>query len=265
MNVFISIVKIRIQLLLQYRMAAVAGIFTQIFFGFFMIMIYEAFYQTGSGERPMTYNQLVTYVWLGQAFLALLPWNGDREIQSMIKSGQVAYEFLRPLNLYNYWYARMFAKRLANATLRCFPLLVFASLLPSPYNILPPSNLGHFLMFSTIMIGAVILGVAMTNIITISVLFTIGDGVDRIFPAVVTFFSGLVIPIPLFPEWAQWIFRILPFSGLSDAPYRFYLGLYDLDQFIWSIGHIFLWTLVTVLFGHYMIYKAHQRVVIQGG
>ncbi len=83
MRGLIGIFKMRFGLILNYRMAALAGLFTQLFFGFVMVMIYLAFYESGGGEQfPMTLPQTVTYIWLGQGLLGLLPWNGDREVQA---------------------------------------------------------------------------------------------------------------------------------------------------------------------------------------
>ena len=64
-------------------------------------------------ERPrgpsITLAQAITYIWLGQAFLGLLPWNVDTEIAAMMRSGNVAYERLRPVDTYFYWFARALA------------------------------------------------------------------------------------------------------------------------------------------------------------
>jgi len=49
---------------------------------------------------------VVTYTWLGQAFLALLPWVADPEVGMSIRTGGVGYDRLRPLDTYSYWYAR---------------------------------------------------------------------------------------------------------------------------------------------------------------
>jgi hypothetical protein len=67
-------------MLLQYRAAAVAGFGTQVFWGLMRIMIFEAFYRSSSADQPMTFPQVVTYVWLGQAMLAMFPWNVDADI-----------------------------------------------------------------------------------------------------------------------------------------------------------------------------------------
>lgn len=266
MRALLSIVKVRFQLLLQYRAAAMAGLVTQIFFGGIFVMIFDAFYRSSTGvTMPMTYQETVTYIWLGQAFLGLLPWNGDREVQKMIRTGGVAYELLRPLDLYGYWYARIFAQRIAGTLLRCVPLLIVASLLPAPYGLLTPKSPMHLFYMVISMLIAVLLGCAMSNLITIAVLFTIGDGIDRLFPAVVMFFSGMVIPIPLFPDWSQIIFRVLPFSGLTDTAYRYYLGMYGSGDFLISCLHGVFWTIILIGFGQWLVLRAGKRIVVQGG
>ena len=64
-----------------------AGLWTQIFFGLVMIMVYEAFYRSTDRPQPMTFPQVVSYVWLGQALLALLPWNVDAEVEMQRRGG----------------------------------------------------------------------------------------------------------------------------------------------------------------------------------
>jgi len=98
-----AILSARFRMLLQYRAAALAGLWTQIFFGLVLLTIYEAFYRSTMLRQPMTFAEIVTYVWLGQALLAMLPWNADAEIRAMIRSGAVAYELCRPIDLYSLW------------------------------------------------------------------------------------------------------------------------------------------------------------------
>ena len=67
--------------------AAMAGAGTQVFWGFIRIMILLAFYRSATGPAPMSFETIVTYVWLGQAFLALLPWIHDRELEQRPTTG----------------------------------------------------------------------------------------------------------------------------------------------------------------------------------
>ena len=63
MRAYISYFKLRFITNLQYRAAAWAGIATQVFFGFIYIMVYIAFYESGSTKSlPMELPQLITYI-----------------------------------------------------------------------------------------------------------------------------------------------------------------------------------------------------------
>ncbi len=72
MKQYISFFKLKFSVGLQYRAAALAGIATQVFFGLVYIMVYTAFYRSGKTSVDMTYQQLVTYMWLNQAFFSLI-------------------------------------------------------------------------------------------------------------------------------------------------------------------------------------------------
>ena len=74
MRPYLAVLSARIRMLLQYRAAALAGMSTQLFWGLIRVMIFEAFYRTATQAQPMTYAEVVNYVWLGQALFALLPW-----------------------------------------------------------------------------------------------------------------------------------------------------------------------------------------------
>ena len=97
---YLTVFRMRFVLMLQYRAAAVAGFGTQCWWGFIKVMVFAAFFRSSSAHQPMSFPQAVTYVWLGQAFLALLPWLSDPDIAQMVASGNVAYERLRPLDTY---------------------------------------------------------------------------------------------------------------------------------------------------------------------
>lgn len=109
---------------LQYRSAAIAGMATQLAWGLMEILAFHAFYQADPSAFPMTFQQTVSYVWLQQAFLSLfMLWFFEAEIFNTITTGSIAYELVRPMNLYNRWFCQSAANRLAKAVLRCGPIL----------------------------------------------------------------------------------------------------------------------------------------------
>ena len=62
--------------------------------------------------------EVVAYIWLGQAFFVMLPWNIDEEFAQKVRDGSVAYDLLRPVDLYAFWYSHTLAYRIAPTTLR---------------------------------------------------------------------------------------------------------------------------------------------------
>lgn len=267
MRANISIMRMRFQLLLQYRMAAVAGICTQFLFGFVRVMVYEGFFAASSGFHPMSLTETISYVWLGQAMLGLLPWNSDSEIHSLIRNGNVAYELCRPVDLYDIWYFRAVALRSAPTLLRCIPLLLITIwFLPEKYQLQAPASPQAGVAWFMTTIGAILLGAAITNLLTISQLWTIsGEGMNRLIPAVVMMFSGIIVPIPLFPDWMQGLLHLLPFRGIVDTPNRFFVGHFPASELGIHLLHQLIWTVILVMLGRLLLNKGLKRVVIQGG
>jgi len=267
MRAYLSIVRLRFLLLLQYRVAAIAGIGTQFFFGVVRVMLLDAFFRSSAAAQPMTFAQTVTYIWLGQAMLGMLPWNGDREIQDLVRTGNVAYELCRPLDLYNLWFGRSVALRTAPTITRAIPIFLAAGLLmPPEYRLLQPPSVAHGVAWLVSTAGAVVLSAALTNLFSIALLWTIsGEGLVRMLPPVVTLLSGLVIPLSFFPDWVQPVLRFLPFGGVMDTPFRFYTGNLAPALVLPWLAHQLGWTAALVIFGRHLISRGLTRVVVQGG
>ena len=181
-----AILSARYRMMLQYRAAAMAGAATQFFWGFIRIMIFTAFYQSSTVDPPMSLETVVTYVWLGQALLGLQPWQHDAEIEQLIRKGGVAYELLRPVDLYAFWSMRVVAWRVAGTSLRCVPIVVVAGLvLPAVgvegWALAPPASLAGALAFAIALVVALLLSVAITSLVHVSLLWTLsGDGMTRL-------------------------------------------------------------------------------------
>ena len=266
-----SIVKNRFINSLQYRAAAVAGLLTQIFWGLIMVMVMDAFYRGSAGPVPISIRQVCNYIWLGQAFLALLPWSFDKGIEAMVRDGRVSYDFVRPQSVYAVWFARALGWRTAAALLRAVPLLLFAALgLPAVglehLALSLPVSLPAFAAFSASMLAAVMLGCSIVVLLNISLIWTIsGRGTVMILNAVVTLFSGMVIPLPLYPTGLQKLLTFLPFRGLTDAPFRLFTGHIPANSLPAVILHQLSWTLIFILSGVLLLRKGKVRLIVQGG
>ena len=258
-----ALVSAHFRTLLQYRAAALAGLGTQLFWGLIRVMIFEAFYSANVDAQPMELADVITYIWLGQAFFVMLPWNVDRDIQAQIRSGGVSYELLRPLDLYTAWYSRALALRTAPALMRAAPLLTAAALF---LGLEGPESWPAGIAFLVATIGTLLLSSAITALLTISLLWTIsGQGITQIISPAIMIFSGSIVPLPFFPDWAQPVLSFLPFRGLADTPFRLYMGHIPAGDLVLHLGHQLAWGVVLILLGRWILSRGLRRLVIQGG
>lgn len=271
MTAYWSVVSARFRVLLQYRAAAWAGFVTQIFWGALRISVLAAFFVHATGNEPISLAQLVSYVWLGQALIRLLPWDIDAELGQQIRSGAVGYDLLRPLDLYGYWFARTLAYRAAPTAMRMVPLLLVVLLiLPlvglGEWGLQPPPSLAAGLLFFISLAAMLLLVTAITMLMQISLLWTIsGEGINRLMPPVVTVFSGMVLPLPLFPDWLQGFLYWQPFRGVGDVPYRIYSGHISALQAPTEILLQCAWGFLLIGLGYWLLQRGLRRMVIQGG
>jgi ABC-2 type transport system permease protein len=262
----------RFRMLLQYRAAALGGLVTQIAFGLILIMIYEAFYRSSTpAVQPMAFAQIASYVWLGQALLMMLPWNVDHELRAMMRTGGVAYELGRPVDLYTWWFARALAQRTAPVMLRALPMVVFAMLgLPllglGEWRLAPPASLSAGLGFAAAMVGALAVACAISVLLYIAWIWAIvADGIVMVVSTAVSMFSGLLVPLPLFPGWARAVLHWLPFAGVIDQPARIYAGHIADGELAGVLARQLGWTVVLIALGRRLLARGLRRVVVQGG
>lgn len=263
MRAYLAILSARFRTLLQYRAAAVAGLGTQLFWGLIRVMIFEAFYASSTAPQPMTFAQVVTYVWLGQATIRLLIWRADPDVERMIRTGTVAYELIRPVDLYWLWFSRSIANLTAPTVLRAVPMVIIAALL---LGMQAPASIGAAAAWALAMAMAVLLAAAMTTLQSILLMWTIsGQGVSTLLPALVWSLSGMILPLPFFPDWMQPILHALPFRGMMDVPFRIYIGHIQAGGWLGVLAHQAGWAIGLVLLGRWALRRGTRRLVVQGG
>lgn len=263
MRPYFAIFRMRFMALLQYRAAAVAGLGTQLFWGVIRTMIFTAFFASTTVVQPMTLPETITYVWLGQAMLLLVLFRVEPDILEMMRSGSIAYELLKPVHLYRLWFSREVANRIAPTLLRASPLIPIAMLF---FGMRGPDSLAALLAAVVSLSCAVLLSAAFTTLSTVVLLFTIGgQGIRTLMTALVWMFSGLILPMAFFPDWAQPVLEFLPFRGLMDTPFRLYMGNLPITEAVPLIAHQLAWTAAIVILGRAVLERGRRRIVVQGG
>lgn len=267
---YVAILRARFALLLQYRAAAVAGFVTQCWWGGIKVMVLTAFFRATAGA-PMTLAQAIDYVWLGQALFMMLPWSADPELARMARSGDVAYERLRPVDTYAFWYSRAVARRTATPLLRAVPMvflagIVFPAVGWSAWALGAPSGIAAALLFAASIALVIALSAAVSTMMDVLTVATLSDrGVNMLVGPFIIVLSGSLVPLPLFPDWLQPILRNQPFAGLMDTPFRIYSGHLGGALAATALVRQAVWVAVLVFLGRLLMRRVMARLTTQGG
>src|SRR5690349_4095309 len=189
----------------------------------------------------------------------------------MMRTGNVAYERLRPLDTYFYWFARAMAWRVASTLLRALPLLVVTSVVfalvgQSNWSLRPPPSLQALALFVLSMLAVILLSSAITTLLNITVIWSVsGQGINVVTNSIVLILSGMVIPLPLFPDWAQPVLFVQPLAGLVDIPYRIYFANLAGGDALAGIGLQIAWTIVLIVLGRLLMTRTMRHIQVHGG
>ena len=259
--------KLRFATGLQYRMASVTALTTQLIWGLMECLAYKAIAEASGGNLPMDYSSIVTYIWLKEALLVLFnTWAADNDLFAMIINGNIAYELCRPVSIYSMWFSRTTGARNAEAIMRCIPVLFCAFLMPAPYRMTLPVNCISFLLFLLTLFLAMGITITFCMIVYMLCFFTISpQGWRMVLTGAVDFLSGNVIPLPFFPKKFLFLVEMSPFAYMQNVPFRIYSGDLAGGEIYQCILKQIFWLAALMFLGVVLWKQAEKRIVVQGG
>lgn len=267
MNMYLSVFRIRFINSLQYRSVALGAMVTRFAWGFMEILAFAALYRAGNTDFPMEFSQTVSYLWMQQTLIVLFSVVfSDNEIYSAIESGSIAYDLVRPMDLYGRWFCQSAANRLAFTMLNCLPALLVAFLMPEPYRMSMSLTVGQFLLFLLSILLAFGVVVAFAMLMYISLFYIISQrGVRIIVTAVTSFLSGGIIPLPFFPAPVLAVVKLLPFAAMQNMPLLIYSGNIAGTEAVRGVVFQIFWLAVLLFIGRLAMGRALKKVIVQGG
>jgi len=263
---YLAIFRIRFLYSVQYRIVVFSLLFTGFIWGLMLVLAYLAFYRTNPANFPMELSEVVSYMWLQQVLLILFSVVfSDREIETSVETGAIAYELVRPVELYGRWFSRACASRAA-FTLYRLPLLIVVFLLPQPFGLSLPPDIFQLLMFIPSTILALGVTVSFTMLMYVTLFYTISfGGVYVMVIAASAFLAGSVIPFPFFPHPVQVVLEALPFAAMQNMPLRIYSGNIAGMDAVRGVFFQLFWLAILFVIGKLLLARALNKVIVQGG
>lgn len=247
-----------------YRMAIAAGVVTQSVFGFIRVSVMFAAVAAAGGELAgYDQQQASTYVWLGQALLAPVALFGWTELADRIKTGDIAVDLARPVDVQLSWWAADLGRALFQLLTRGLAPLLIGALtiglaLPTSWTAYPMGVVSVLLAVSLSFI--VRFGVNLIAFWTVDIRGFIG-----LYLVVVAPFSGLYVPVHLFPDWLRTIAYATPFPSLLQFPIDVLSGRVLGTEALLVVAMQLGWLVLLVAATRLLMTRAARRLVVQGG
>ncbi|MFF0574573.1 ABC transporter permease [Streptosporangium saharense] len=244
-----------------YRSAAFAGAFTNTVFGILRAYVLIALWNARPGLAGYDLADAVTFCFLSQAFIGPMQlFGGGLELSGRVRSGDVAVDLVRPASL-QLW-------SLADDVGRAAYLFLLRSLPPTAvgaalFGLVPPSGPAAWLSFAAGLALGVVVSFGWRYLVALSACWFVDDRGTQSLSLVLTFFfSGMVLPLNLFPGWLGDLARALPWSAMVQVPADLYLGKRDILD---ALGFQAAWAVALLALGALATSAARRKVVIQGG
>lgn len=248
----------------QYKPAMLAGLFTNCVFGFVRAAILTAAVGATGGFAGYDAGSIGAYVWLSQGLLgALLFMGAELELAERMRTGDIAIDFLRPVDIQLGHLAADLGRAVCTLVPRGLPSLLVGTL---TFGLVLPNTPGPYLL------GAVsVLLAMMLSFLSLFVLTTIGfwvvetRGLRTLYGVGGSFLAGLGVPVHSFPEWLRTVAAATPFPSMLQAPVDVLSGRivgFDAVQVITIQAG---WVLVTGAVGRVLLAAGRRKLEVQGG
>ncbi|MBD2865831.1 ABC-2 family transporter protein [Paenibacillus sp. IB182363] len=263
LNTYVYVIRIRFMMMLAYRVNYYSGILIYALNIGAYYFLWKAIYGSSETLGGMTVTQMTTYVavsWMARAFYFN---NLDREIATEIRDGSVAVQFIRP---YNYLVVKMmqgFGEGLFRLLLFSVPGMIIASLL---FPVQLPKEPAVWVVFMIMMFFSFLIN-SQINMLTGLFAFFVenNEGMMRMKRVAVDLFSGLIIPVSLFPGFMARVLEWLPFQAITYLPGSVFTGRVTGAAVYQAMFVQFVWFVVLIVPIWWMWRKARSRLFVQGG
>ncbi|MFD6416911.1 ABC transporter permease [Streptomyces sp. NPDC060194] len=249
-----------------YRVATAAGVFTNTVFGFILAYTYQALWDERPSLGGYDLSQALTYAWLGQALLAAVGLMGgtiEEELVERVKNGDIAIDLCRPVDLQLWWMAANYGRAAFQLLGRGVVPMAVGAL---AFDLALPKSPLTWAAFLVSVVLAVTVSFALWYLVGLSAFWLMdGTGTAQLAWILGLFFSGMMLPLNVFPGAFGEVARALPWSSMLQVPADVFLeqatGWGLLRAYAFQAG----WALALLLAGRVLQAAATRRVVVQGG
>jgi ABC-2 type transport system permease protein len=247
-----------------YRLAALGGLVANLTFGMLKVAILFATVRAAGGHlHGYSTATMSTYVWLSQGMLGSVNLNGRTDLALRVKDGQVAVDFLRPVDLQGATIASEAGASLFALLPRGLPSVVLGAVVVGMQ--MPTAGVFYLLGAVSLLLGIVISAATVYLIAVAGFWLVETRGLQMLYMIASGFLGGLYVPIALFPHWLRIVAAATPFPSIMMYPINVLSGLGGAASAAGLVLTQIAWLAGVAVFGQMLTRAGRRRLEVQGG
>ncbi len=226
-------------------------------------VLLAAIASAGTSIGGYTAPMAVAFVWWGQALLGTVNLWGFHDVKERVRTGDIAIDFLRPINPQVAYLASDLGRAGVNMLGRGLPALLVGALL---FDLAwPPGWLSWLLGLLSIVL-AVVVAFAGNFIVNLLAFWLVEvRGVQLVWMIVAGFFCGLYLPVPWFPDWLRTIAQWSPFPSMLQIPLDLLSGRVMGPEMAPAVAVQVFWAITLLGLGQVVLRAGRRHLEVQGG
>ena len=247
-----------------YRLAALGGLVANVTFGLLKVAVLFATVRAAGGElHGYDTATMSTYVWLSQGMLGSVNLTGRTDLALRVKDGQVAVDFLRPVDLQAATIATESGAALFALIPRGLPSVLIGALTVGLQ--LPTAPVSYLLGLVSLVL-AVTVSAATVYLVAVAGFWLVETrGLQILYMLLSGFLGGLYVPIALFPAWLRVVASATPFPSFMMYPIDVLSGMGGAGNAARLVLAQLAWLAAVAAAGQLLTRGGRRKLEVQGG
>ena len=225
--------------------------------------VWKTLYTQTPGAFGVSLEQMVTYGILGMALEIFLDVGPEWYMAMQVRTGAIDTDLMKPLDFHVYMLARSAGEMLFSLGILALPAFAIGHFL---FGLRLPSDAIHGLLFATSVLFSFLVFFHISFLLGALTVITLDiRSIAWAYYSLVSFFSGQIVPLWLFPDLLRKISAVLPFQAVYYIPMSIYIQTLSGNDILRALGLQVFWAALLVFCSRWAWTKVHTRLTVQGG
>jgi ABC-2 type transport system permease protein len=225
--------------------------------------VWKTLYTQSPGAFGVSLEQMVTYAILAMMLDIVLDVGPEWYMANQVRTGAIDTDLMKPLDFHFHMLARSVGEVLFGLGILAVPSFAIGYFL---FDLQPPGDGSTSLLFAISLIFSFFVLFHISFLIGILTMITLDiRNIAWAYYSLISFFSGQIVPLWLFPDALRKISEVLPFQAIYYIPVSIYIRNLKGTAALQAVGLQVFWAIVLAFIARWAWNRVHTRLTVQGG